>query len=51
VTFQPEISSGMPLLTVTAIVADVPTFDAASYAFDLSVCDPFVAVVVFHDHD
>src|SRR5215212_968372 len=38
---------GVPLLTVTVIVEDVPTLFAASYAFAIKECDAFVAVVVF----
>jgi hypothetical protein len=41
---------GVPLLTVTLIVDEVPTLFAASYAFATSVCAPFVAVVVFQLH-
>ena len=46
VSVQPPMFTGTPLLTVTFTVVDVPTFSAASYAFDVSECDPFVAVVV-----
>src|ERR1051325_6564857 len=42
---------GVPLLTVTVIVDDVPTLFAASYAFATSECDAFVAVVVFQLHE
>jgi hypothetical protein len=37
---------GVPLLTLTLTAVEVPTFNAASYAFDTSECVPFVDVVV-----
>ena len=42
---------GVPLKTVTLTVADVPMLFAASYAFDTSECDAFVAVVVFQQQN
>src|SRR5215212_7514140 len=41
---------GTPLLTVTPIDVDTPTFSAASYAFDCSECAPFDAVAVSQLH-
>ena len=39
------------LLTVTLTAAEVLVLPAASYAFDVSACAAFDAVVVFHDHE
>src|SRR5689334_8527252 len=41
---------GVPLLTVTLTVDDVPMLFAASYALATSACAPLVAVVVFQLH-
>jgi len=43
------VVSGVVLLTVTVTAAEVFWFPAASRATAVSVCDPFEAVVVFHD--
>src|SRR5687768_10845805 len=43
----PPMLIGVPLLTVTLMVDDVPMLFAASYAFATSGCAAFVARVVF----
>jgi hypothetical protein len=43
------VVSGVLFATVTCTEADVVLFPAASRATAVSVCDPFVAVVVFHE--
>jgi hypothetical protein len=43
------VSTGGALLTVTATPAEVVLLPAPSRAMAVSVCEPLVAVVVFHE--
>src|SRR5688572_11776762 len=45
------VVSTVPLLTLTLIVLDVPLLPAASYALELSECDPFATAVVSQENE
>src|SRR5687768_4211948 len=45
------VVSAVPLLTVTVTVLDVPLLPAASYAFELSECEPLLAAAVFQENE